>query len=154
MERKKKELLGIILFGVILTAILIGLYLNKPQDDIPDNTCEWENDPFRITYKETVINITLILDFGNGTIETYTEITLTNSYTSSFDLLQSKAEVDFYCRKFGNRLSFFVTGVNGLNEDLSQGKFWQFWVNGQYAQVASNVYVLSDNDVIEWKYGA
>ena len=158
MEKKQKELLGITIFGMILISVLVGLYINKPNEVSDENetlsTCEWDNDPFRINFKTTVLNATLIINYGNGTIDTFNNITLSDSYTTSYDLLHSETEVEFYCRKFGNRLSFFVTGVNGMKEDLSQGKFWQFWVNGAYSQVAANVYVLSDNDVIEWKYGA
>jgi hypothetical protein len=163
MEQKQKQLLGLTAFGIIIIASIVGFYIltnktnnNQNQDETGTNNqtemCEWDNDPFRLNYPQTVSNLTLIINYNNGTTISYSNCTLNNSYTSAFDLLRAYARVEFYCQKFGQRNSFFVTSVDGRAQDAVEGRYWQYWVNGVYAQVASNVYVCQDNDVIEWRY--
>jgi len=36
---------------------------------------------------------------------------------------------------------------NGRNGDN-----WLYWVNGEFANMASDVYYLEDGDVVLWKY--
>ena len=160
-KQKQKQIVGLAIFGVIIIASILGFYiLSKNQEDNPNHNnndnqtlaCDWAEDPFRKNYTETVFNVTLIIIYNNGTNESYYNNTLTNSYTSAFDLLRLHAEVEYYCQKFGQRNSFFVTSINGRAQNSAEGKYWQYWVNGQYAQVASNVYVCHDNDIIEWRY--
>ncbi len=164
MSQKHKQFIGLAVFGIIVFASIVGIYiLNNYQNDQNQNEqnnnnnnqnegCEWENDPFRKNYTETVYNLTLIINYNNGTNVTYSNCTLNNSYTSAFDLLRAYARVDFYCQKFGQRNSFFVTAIDGRAQNSAEGRYWQYWVNGLYAQVASNVYVCHDNDVVEWRY--
>ncbi|MEM2143097.1 MAG: DUF4430 domain-containing protein, partial [Candidatus Thorarchaeota archaeon] len=45
----------------------------------------------------------------------------------------------------------FVESINGIANDPAAGKWWQYWVNGQYGPIASNKYVLSDSDSVSWK---
>ena len=49
-------------------------------------------------------------------------------------------------------------GMGSLVESLggtkngTDGKYWQFWVNGQYSNVGASSYVIKQGDVIEWKF--
>lgn len=38
------------------------------------------------------------------------------------------------------------------NKKSGGGKYWQYWVNGDYAQVGASSYVPKSGDVIEWKF--
>ena len=45
----------------------------------------------------------------------------------------------------------FVTAVNGsVNGD--GGRYWQYWVNGVYGNVAADHRALHDDDVVLWKF--
>jgi hypothetical protein len=168
MNTKKKQLFGLVVAGTIIIAGIIGLYIlsetdnninnnnNNNNNNDTDNTtddkdiCGWENDPYRLNYTEIVYNLTLIISFGNGTNLTFSNTTLTDSYTSAFDLLRYHAQIKYTCQKFGNRNSFYVREINGLSEDTQ--KYWRYWINGDYAPVGCNIYVCQDNDIITWKY--
>lgn len=42
-----------------------------------------------------------------------------------------------------------VTAIAGVR-DGTDGRYWQFWVNGDYAQRGADLTPLSDGDVVEW----
>jgi len=47
--------------------------------------------------------------------------------------------------------SFFITGIHEINNG-DDGRYWQYYVNGQFADVGCSNYFLSDNDVVEWRF--
>lgn len=45
----------------------------------------------------------------------------------------------------------FVTAINGaVNGD--GGRYWQYWVNGQYPSLAADHMALHDRDIVLWKF--
>ncbi|MEM4735272.1 MAG: DUF4430 domain-containing protein [Candidatus Thorarchaeota archaeon] len=88
-------------------------------------------------------NITLSIDFGNGTLIEYTGL----SGPDVLNVTMSVANVSV--RWYGDLV--FVESINGIANDPAAGKWWQYWVNGQYGPIASNKYVLSDSDSVSWK---
>lgn len=45
----------------------------------------------------------------------------------------------------------FVTAINGsVNGD--GGRYWQYWVNGVYCDVAADHKALNDDDVVLWRF--
>lgn len=46
----------------------------------------------------------------------------------------------------------FVTAINGTRNDEGQNMYWQFCVNGKYAEVGAMHQVLRDGDVVRWLY--
>jgi hypothetical protein len=86
--------------------------------------------------------ITLSLDFGNGTTREYDNLngsTVLNVTSSVLDV-----EVQWYG-------SFaYIRGIEGLVGVGDTG--WEYWVNGEFASIAVNLYVLHDSDSILWKY--
>lgn len=47
--------------------------------------------------------------------------------------------------------SLFVKSINNI-ENGEDGNYWQYYVNGEYAQVGCSLYHLHDNDVVEWRF--
>jgi hypothetical protein len=88
--------------------------------------------------------ITLTVDFGNGTIREYNGL----NGSTVLEVTSSVLEVDV--QWFGPLA--YIRGIEGL---VGQGEYgWQFWVNGQFASVAVNQYLLHDNDSVSWVYSA
>jgi hypothetical protein len=86
--------------------------------------------------------ITLTIDFGNGTIGEYYDL----NGSTVLEVTASVLEVDV--QWFGSLA--YIRGIEGL---VGEGEYgWQFWVNGEFASVAVNQYLLNDNDVISWVY--
>jgi len=47
--------------------------------------------------------------------------------------------------------SYFIESINGI-ENGEDGKYWQFYVDGKYADVGCSKYILHNNDVVEWRF--
>ncbi|MHA1287267.1 MAG: DUF4430 domain-containing protein, partial [Candidatus Thorarchaeota archaeon] len=44
----------------------------------------------------------------------------------------------------------YIRAIEGL---VGEGEYgWEFWVNGEFASVAVNLYSLDNNDEISWVY--
>jgi hypothetical protein len=163
MTKTNKKI--VIIFSIILIGgFLILSFFNptlKPKTefdntDVYNNTnveYSWLNDPRRLNQTEIVNNITLIVDFNNGTIETTENITQENSFTSVFDLMAFHNQIIYEMFTFGSSHSFLITSINNLENNEQETNYWQYWVNGEYAMVASNEYQLENNDTVTWIYG-
>jgi len=86
--------------------------------------------------------ITLTVDFGNGTIREYNNL----NGTTVLEITSSVLDVEV--EWFG--LFAYIRGIEGLAGEGQYG--WQYWINGEFASIAVNQYMLDDNDVVSWVY--
>jgi len=89
----------------------------------------------------SVENITLIIDYDNGTIKTKEDFTLDGGKTSVFDALDKWCEIK-YMTYSGER--YFITEIDGVSGS------WIYKVNGELPPIAANYCYLEDEDEIEW----
>jgi len=47
--------------------------------------------------------------------------------------------------------SFLIEAINGI-ENGEGDRYWQYYVNGKFADVGCSNYFLHDNDVVEWRF--
>lgn len=47
--------------------------------------------------------------------------------------------------------SFFIIGIHDI-ENGDNGRYWQYYVDDQFADVGCSNYFLNDNDVVEWRF--
>ena len=86
--------------------------------------------------------ITLTVDFGNGTIIDY------NNLNGSSVLDVTSSVLDVEVQWYGSFA--YIRGIEGLVGEGTKG--WEYWVNGEFASIAVNLYSISDGDSIFWKY--
>ncbi len=82
----------------------------------------------------------------------YRNVSTTNVTVASF-LLESAHRYNFsvqanYWRGYD---SLFVKSINNI-ENGEDGNYWQYYVNGEYAQVGCSLYHLHNNDIVEWRF--
>lgn len=97
--------------------------------------------------------VTLRIDFDNGNISNYNEIKLGEEKTV-FGLLKKVAEennLEFSFKEYPD-LGILVESIDSVKNDFGINKWWQYWVNGQYATKGADKYELKNNDLVEWKY--
>lgn len=94
-----------------------------------------------------VNNITLILDYKNGTIKTFSSFSLEAGKTSALDALEKFCNVEYKEYTGGD---VFVQKIDGLKND--PGHNWLYWVNNEFASIGASKYELQDNDVMKWVY--
>ena len=86
--------------------------------------------------------ITLSIDFGNGTTREY------DSLNGSTVLDVTSSVLDVEVQWYGSFA--YIRGIEGLVGVGDTG--WEYWVNGEFASIAVNLYVLHDGDSILWKF--
>jgi len=84
--------------------------------------------------------INLVIDFGNGTVTSFSGLTATTVYNLTTMLFDVDAQWA------GDRV--FINAIDGVYQDENHG--WQYWVNENYASIASNLYNLLDGDSVLW----
>jgi hypothetical protein len=98
-------------------------------------------------------NVTVIVEYGKnygyGINQTFHALNFTGG-TTAFDALRNVTTVDY---QYSGYLAL-VTAINGVHNNASANLFWQYYVNGSYGPVASNLYHLGNNSVVEWRYQA
>ncbi|MBI3589174.1 MAG: DUF4430 domain-containing protein [Candidatus Liptonbacteria bacterium] len=73
----------------------------------------------------------------------------TDGQASLFDLI-SKTDLKLETKNFPP-LGRMIVSVNGFKNGEG-GKYWQYWVNGKYAEVGVSSYKPQPGDLIEWKF--
>jgi hypothetical protein len=86
--------------------------------------------------------ISVSVDFGNGT-------------RFDFDGLNGSTVLDVTSVVFDVQVQWYgplayIRGIEGIIGEGQNG--WQYWVNGDFASIAVNLYFLEDNDSVEWVY--
>lgn len=139
--KRFQYLLGALIFFVVGGLVGWGL----PRVSVSPPPVEGEQE-------ETVREVSLMFDEGDGTVKTFERVPFTEG-ESLFDLTARVAEregMDFSYDPPGT-YGILITEIDGKRNGMG-GKYWLFWVNNHMGEVASNQYMLQSGDVIEWKF--
>ncbi|TET07028.1 MAG: DUF4430 domain-containing protein [Candidatus Thorarchaeota archaeon] len=89
-------------------------------------------------------DISLTIDFGNGTILQF------DNLTGSTVLEVTSSTFDIVVEWFGPFA--YVRNIEGL---VGAGEYgWQYWVNDVFASGAVNLYTLDEGDHVLWRFSA
>jgi len=102
---------------------------------------------------EKEIFVSLGLDFGRGNIKTFNDIELKEEKTV-FDLLKKvtgENNLEFSFKEYPGS-GVFIESIGRTANDAKINKWWQYWVNGEYAKIGASDFQLKNGDFIEWKY--
>ncbi|MFX1378107.1 MAG: DUF4430 domain-containing protein [Promethearchaeota archaeon] len=97
------------------------------------------NDPLR-----NVQDISLIVDYGNGTIRTWENFELSNYNTTAFDALQRWCNIEY--TDYGD-MGVLVESVDNIVGN------WRYSINAKFPGVSANKYNLQNQDIVKWIYG-
>lgn len=95
------------------------------------------------------VHVSILIDYGNDTTTTFEDVYLFRNATA-FDALRAVANVtsEYYVG-----LGTLVKGINGvLNDWMSTGVGWQYWINGKWGEVAADKQILVNGDRLLWNY--
>ena len=77
-----------------------------------------------------------------------------NESETAWSLLSSLAQrgerVTVTSQDYGD-MGVLITNINRYKNG-DEDKYWQYWVNGEYANVSASKYVVEDRDVMLWKF--
>ena len=134
VNAKIKKLNKYLLIAIIATASFASFFVYSFSLEV-----EEINKP-----QEIATDLTLIIDYGNGTIKTQENFDLTNYNTTAFHALIKWCDVEY--NEFGE-MGILVENIDGI-----QGN-WRYSINGEFPGVSSNKYNLKNGDTVKWVYG-
>ena len=139
---------------IIVFVFLAGFYFGQQYTEtanLPDN----ESRELEVVEQSSEqINVSLMLDFGDGRIKTFNDIELKDDATV-FELLEkitAENDLAFKYKDYGGDMGAMIESIGELASDAKNDRWWQFWVNNEYALIGASSYHLQDRDVVEWKY--
>jgi len=137
--RRLTERQQAIVFGVALTISLAGLYGMIQAIQPPPVT------------SKGVLRASLVVE-GDGWTMGYLDVETRNN-TAFGILLEAGDRKGFSVEwvDFAIPPGAFVTAINGTVNGQG-GKWWQYWVNDVYGDVASNRKELFDGDLVQWRF--
>ncbi len=119
-------------FGLLVMVIALALFMNLTT-----------SSGLLVQYVSAATEVSLTVDFGNGTIQEFTSLEGTNVLEATNST--TAVDVEWY----GDLV--FVTAISGVSQDHDANLYWQYWVNGELGPCAANMYILEDGDSIEWR---
>ena len=99
------------------------------------------------------INVSLIIDYGDGRIDRF-NITLDSRNATAYHVMleaRDKHGLSFKARYFPQYKSHYIYSINSTEENPKANKFWQYYINGNYAPLGVDLQRVNDGDTIEWK---
>ena len=87
-----------------------------------------------------VENISLVVDYNNGTIKEHYNFTLTDGKTTVFDALDKWCDIEYDEYSWG----IIIRVIDGMRGS------WIYKVNGYSPGVGAAIYPLNDGDLVEW----
>ena len=124
---KKLKFILIAVTGITSFTILLVVNFNLTYNSI--------NQP-----KDSVFNITLIVDYNNDTIRFHENFTLDNEKTTAFDALDKWCDIKTIDYSWG----IFVSEIDGISGN------WIYMVNNNTPFVAAPKYHLDNGDEVKW----
>jgi hypothetical protein len=146
-NRFSKYIGGLIIVAVVF---LLGISVDREYNDreykSPDNKS--------VQNQTQTAAASLMIDYGNGKVRAYTDLSVTDEATV-FDLLKQAADenkIDLKYKDYGGELGVFIESIGGIGKDPAGKKWWQYWVNNRYSQVGVSAYKVQHGDVVEFKF--
>ncbi|MHA1776213.1 MAG: DUF4430 domain-containing protein [Promethearchaeota archaeon] len=143
-KHKKIILLGFFFLLLISISFLLPLIFYNDKFTVKKSTNS--NIPYDPLIHYT--NISLSVDFGNGTVDYHQNITICKNASSVFDLLQLFYEIGYESYSYG----LIITSINNVENNIVSNYFWFFWVNEEYSNIGASNYQLNDSDRVYWAY--
>jgi hypothetical protein len=122
-----------LLIGIIAAASFASFFVFSTSIKIADI-----NDPLKEAHE-----ITLIVDYGNGTIKTQENFVLTQYNTTAFHALIEWCEIQY--KDYGE-MGILVEEIDGIKGN------WRYSINGEFPGVSSDKYNLKDEDIVKWVF--
>ncbi|MBN1226965.1 MAG: DUF4430 domain-containing protein [Deltaproteobacteria bacterium] len=100
------------------------------------------------TEDKNSVTVNITADFGSGYTKEWKDVKVPKDSTIFDAMKASGMKFDYNIQSLG----VFVTSIEGLAENRSTGRYWQYWINGDYSQLGISNIKVADGMKIEWRY--
>jgi len=141
-----------LLMGVFTLGVFVGMFLLETGyvPSIRNQASSIESIQTGNALEKQEITIDISIDYGNGDIQSFPQELMLNGSTvlDVLNALERRYGIALETRNFPG-VGVFIEAIHGVRN--SNTSYWQFWVNGEYAQVGAAQYVVQDGDKVLWK---
>ena len=152
----------IILFSIVFLSMFgmtSGCALKKenPFTEPPTAPPSSIKTPANRPNEKTLIepSITLLFDFGDDRIPINFKVQISDvKIPLLWSIMQEELTnkgIALEYDDYGRELGVLITKI-GDQKNGEDGKYWQYFVNGEYAKVGVSQYGLKAGDAVEWKF--
>jgi hypothetical protein len=140
-----KSKLGVGVVGLV--CLVVGFLLGQSFQLSPQIQTQ-----LSVGRSETEPRVSVMFDSGDGRVVSYSAVPLSNPPTVSQTLvwLRDNNKIKLEVQDYPD-VGLFVKKIND-KQNGQDNKYWQYWVNNTFAQIASDKFLLSNGDVVEWKF--
>ena len=131
-----------LLLGVLILAIV--LFAGSQQLSTPPNTINSSTQ----TLEQSIFSLSF--DFGSGAEKISQSLNFQKGENLLDAMIQTNLKIE---TKTYVGLGSIIESINDFKSGTN-GKYWQYWVNGKYSQVGASAYQIQPGDVIEWRFSS
>lgn len=139
-----KKSFGLLLSLIIILSSLLIIGLVNPDIFRWNQTNNGDENQTESLFT----NVTMIVDFGNLTVNIHENISIYDETTTVFHVLDNYYSVEYDSYSNGK----LVTSINGIQNSVSENTFWFYWINNEYVNLASSSFMIQSNMTILWNY--
>jgi len=141
---KHRRIIDICIYLIIVTALIILV--------VTVSNSEWLSLSIqRGNSNEVVQNVQMRIISPDWNVEYYAAIT--ENVTVADFLFECADHYNFTVTKkyFTGYDSFLIKSINSI-ENGEDDRYWQYYINDEFADVGCSNYFLKNNDVVEWRF--
>ncbi len=155
MNKKENNTLKAVILSVIPLIIVVVIFATAMSSGMIKGINANNESNGIINDKNTRnlgdVTATIIIDFGNGTTNTY-GIKTTNATVYGFLMEAAKlGEYDVKTTYYSTYDSLLIESISDM-ENRQDNKYWIYYINNASGSVAADKQVVINNDIIEWRF--
>ena len=155
MTKKENNTLKAVILAVIPLILVVAIFATAINTGMM-NGINANNELNSITNDKNIetleeVTATIIIDFGNGTTNTY-EIKTTNA--TAYGFLMEAAKLGGYDVKttyYSTYDSLLIESISDI-ENGKDNKYWIYYINSESGLIAADKQIIINNDIIEWRF--
>jgi hypothetical protein len=146
MTKRKARFQALIVYAAILLALLFVVMVLSRSDLLSTSISRGKKDA-----DGYIENVSMKISSPQWSIEYLSRNTTNITVAGLLFECASRSHFSVQEAYWKGYHSFFITGIHGI-ENGNDGRYWQYYVNGQFADVGCSNYFLNDDDVVEWRF--
>jgi hypothetical protein len=141
-DKRKKNLKEALILVIVLALAFVGLWL------LAENIEEGQ----RVEPAETEIMVSMRIENGDEWTVEYINVETRNN--TVFKLLMECAKVNDFTVDYTQWQGYDAVFVNSINgtQNGDDDMWWQYYVNGEYGDLASDKKEIFEGDTVEWRF--
>lgn len=130
--------------AVLLVLSLVALSFTGTALKVPQNSEIWVE-------KSNQTSVKILI---NGADWTITDNLVAYPGDTAFSLLERSAQQNGFTVESTYYEQFDSTLINSINNAVggTDGKYWQYYVNGQLPEIGADKYIVTNGDVLTWSF--